>query len=268
MRYPWNLDYWKSGEWQVVNERLKDMERANVGYNPRRTNLFAALSRTSLDDVVCAIIGQDPYPQGGFATGYAFSIPRSVEPRDFPPTLRTIFSEYHSDLGYPIPDHGDLGRWSDQGVLLWNAIPSCRSGVSLSHDWEEWSWLTREIITKLSHKGIVFAFLGGVARRYLEYVDLTNNEVILTSHPSPRGSRASKTPFEGSRLFTTINDKLLNQGLKAIDWRLDVQDQRDESDQKVPRRSGVVWNSNRRLSWTDGKNVGGVHHPGELQVHE
>lgn len=256
MRYPWNLDYWKSGEWQVVNERLHDMEkdheRTSSAYNPIRANLFRALSLTKIEDVKVVIVGQDPYPQAEYATGIAFSIPAPSQPEEepscdtsqqvqasagslsgvqmgnrrenlpFPPTLQTILREYSEDTGYPLPLSGDLSAWGRQGVLLWNAIPSCRTGQSLSHDWDEYSFLTKEIITKLSNKGgVVFAFLGSVARRFTDCVDTTKNAVVQTSHPSPRGNFNSKTPFTGSRLFTMINNKLADLGQSPIDWRLD-----------------------------------------------
>jgi uracil-DNA glycosylase len=270
MIYPWKLNYWQSGEWQVANEKLKDIEKAGGTFNPRRSDLFASLRLLQPGEVKVCIIGQDPYPDPAFATGIPFSTPSGIGPDAFPRTLLNIFKEYMADLKYPLPTSGDLTGWVIQGVLLWNAIPTCRSGQSLSHDWpgEEWAPLTREIVEVLSGRGIVFCFLGSVAKRYLEYVDLTKNEVILTSHPSPRGTRFSKTPFEGSRLFSTINDKLISQGLDPIDWRLHVQDQRDQGNKEVLRTSGHVWNSKRSLSWTPGKTVGGVHNPGGFQVHE
>jgi len=77
------------------------------------------------------------------------------------------------------------------------------------------------VFRRLSEKGIVFALLGSVARRYANDVDLRNNKIILTSHPSPRGSNNSRMPFRGSRLFSTINDHLNQLGLDPIDWRLD-----------------------------------------------
>lgn len=269
MIYPWKLNYWQSGEWQVVNERLKDMEKAHGVYNPQRASLFAALRSTPYEKTSVAILGQDPYPDSRFATGFAFSIPRNFGPSEFPPTLSTIFKEYTSDLGYPTPGGGSLIRWAAQGVLLWNVIPTCTAGKSLSHDWDEYHYLTKEIVEKLSEKGIVFCFLGSVARRYLEYVDLTKNEIILTSHPSPRGIKFGKSPFEGSRIFSTINDKLVSQGLTTIDWRLpDVPDKQDEGSKKVLRQPGRIWNSNRSVSWNEGHTTGGVHHPGGFSVHE
>lgn len=230
MRYPWNLHYWKSGEWQVVNERLHDMERDHVTYNPTRPNLFRALQLVKQEAVRVVLFGQDPYPDARYSTGVAFSIPEDIEAKDFPPTLSTLLQEYSADTGYPIPSQGDLTEWSKRGVLLWNVIPSCRTGKSLSHDWDEYSYLTREIITRLSEKGgIVFAFLGTVARRYVEYVDVTKNSVLITSHPSPRGSLNSKVPFTGSKIFTSINDTLVNMGQTPINWEL-----KDEGTSETP----------------------------------
>lgn len=248
MTRPWNLDFWKSGECQVVDERLKDMEKAhgfrttgNVGrpFCPDRSDIYRALALTHPDDVRVAIIGQDPYPDPALATGLAFSVPPEISKEHYPPTLRCLLTEYSADLGYPFPSSGDLTRWASQGVLLWNQIPTCRTGVSLSHDWTEYVYLTREIVQRLSKKGIVFALLGAVARRSLPDIDLTKNEIIITSHPSPRGSYSSKTPFLRSRLFSTINDKLISNGLDPVDWRLDVPAKASTSEEGI-QGPGVV----------------------------
>lgn len=223
----WELNFFNSGEWQVCDERLKALEKVNRrvgsdGYCPGRHNLFAALRAIPSDDVKVCIIGQDPYPDAKYATGLAFSIPIRFQQTEFPPTLRTFLKEYSTDLGLPVPSSGNLDRWTgpENGVLLWNAVPSCQQGRSLSHDWTEWSYLTGEIIDVLCKKGVVFALLGQVARRYQPRIDLRNNAVIVTSHPSPRGSVSSKTPFLGSRLFSTINAKLVDLGLDKVDWQL------------------------------------------------
>lgn len=224
MSNPWNLDYWKSGEYQVVREKLDAEEKAGFTINPGRKSLFEALRRVPECDVRVCIVGQDPYPDPRMATGVAFSIPHEFGSREFPATLRCIFDEYCSDLGYPRPTHGDLSGWAAQGVLLWNAIPSCRTGLSLSHDWpgQEWSYLTREIMHRLSTRSVVFAFLGSVARRYVKDVEPSYGAVVIeTSHPSPRGSLNSRNPFRGSRLFSTINAKLVENGIESIDWRLE-----------------------------------------------
>ena len=212
------MSYWDTGEWQVVEERLDDLEKEHVSYNPTRECLFSSLDAVPFDSCRVAIMGQDPYPNSKHAMGLAFSVPKSV--KLLPPTLNNILKEYCDDLHYPEPKSGDLSKWCEQGVLLWNCIPSCETSKSLSHNWEEWKLLTREIIERQSARGIVFVFLGGFAREFSKYVNEKVSKVLVLSHPSPRASRLSYSPFLGSRMFSTVNSMLNEQGLEPVNWRL------------------------------------------------
>jgi uracil-DNA glycosylase len=221
-----DLKFWQTGEWQVIQERLDDLKKAKKVICPKRESMFLALDKTPFKECTVAILGQDPYPDPKFATGLAFSIPEQFQKKDFPITLKEIYSELSNDLRlddmkslYHIST-GCLDRWAEQGVLLWNVIPTCTATKSKSHDWPEYKLLTQEIIEELSRKPVVFAFLGGMAREFVKYVDQDESFVIEASHPSPRGSRFSDTPFKGCRLFSKINDRLAALGLGKIDWRL------------------------------------------------
>lgn len=214
-----SLDYWDSAEWHRAEERLDDYIGKGTSYNPRREDLFAALDLSPFKTVRCAIIGQDPYPDARFSTGVAFSIPSSEKQR--PASLLNIFSEYETDLHYPTPATGNLASWTSKGVLLWNTYPTCETNKAGSHHWTEWEALTKEIVERLSERGIVFAFLGRKAQEYAKYVT-DRSEYINVSHPSPLGVNATNNPFKGSRLFTTINDCICTNKLGSkIDWRLD-----------------------------------------------
>lgn len=217
---PWGLKFWDSEDWEKVNERLDYLSSVGRSFSPSLGRMFRSLEEMEASRVRVCIVGQDPYPNTQIATGRAFEVPASVEPKSFPPTLKSIFSEYCSDLSLPYPTMGDLSRWVDQGVLLWNAIPSTNAGESLSHDWREYDCLTIEVLSLLDRRGVVFAFLGAVPRRYVGYVKSAGSRVIECSHPSPRGSLNSRNPFRGSRLFSTINQKLREIGEEPIDWKL------------------------------------------------
>ena len=226
----WNdLSYWRSGEWQVMQEKLDEWDKKGISYNPERQDLFSAFDATSFNDVRVCFLGQDPYPTVGFATGLAFSIPR--DKKEFPPTLVNIFKEYCEDLHYPFPKHGDLSSWAHQGVLLWNVVPTCFTGRPGSHrEITEWRYLTEEVIERLMDKGILWITLGSIAKEYIrDYIDLPTlsdtyelekNTIVSYSHPSPLGYSKGKSPFQGSRLFSTINAKLIEQKKEKIDWRL------------------------------------------------
>lgn len=214
-----DLDYWSTGEWQVVEERLADSKK----YNPGREDLFRALDLTPFDKVKVVFMGQDPYPNPRFATGVAYSIPKTC--KELPPTLANILKEYSEDLGYQYPTTFNLEKWCKRGVLLWNVVPSCEEGKSLSHAWDEWVFLTKEILEKLSANPVVFVFVGAYSYRYLKYIpdqlSLRKDpyKVLYVGHPSPLGKFA-KVPFNGSRIFTKINDSLCTLGKGAIDWKL------------------------------------------------
>ena len=212
-----DLKFWNSGECQKIEEDLDEFDRRLVSYNPKRAQIFRALRLTPFVETKVAIIGQDPYPDAKHATGVAFSIPKDC--LDYPPTLQNIFHEYsdiHGDLKYPYPKTGNLDTWADRGVLLWNAYPTCFSGRPGSNHWTEWTYLTREIVEELNANGILIVALGTVA---LSFCDGVTN-LLSYSHPSPLGVKKGFHPFFGSRLFSTINDKLCGMKEEPIDWKL------------------------------------------------
>lgn len=221
LTFTWDdLAFWDSGEWQVIDERLYDLKEEGKWICPHRSDMFKALDEVPYDKVKVCIMGQDPYPNPKYATGVAFEVPYTIPEGDFPPTLVNIFNEYVSDLHYPAPSRGDLGKWCSEGVLLWNATPSCEYGKPLAHEWLEWEFLTKEIVEKLDAKNnMVFALLGAKARAFEKYAG-PESIVIGTSHPSPLAASKGHSPFLGSRIFTTINSKLFDQGVPPINWRL------------------------------------------------
>ncbi len=229
-----DLDFWRSKEWEDVQTRLDRLDMERTFYCPGRSNLFASLDLTPFEQVKVAIIGQDPYPNPQYSTGLAFSTPKDCINRKeypFPPTLVNIFKELHNDLHYEyfdkegkksiFPKSGNLEPWVEQGVLLWNAIPTCLQFLSLSHlHWQEWRSLTIEVITRLNRKGICFVLCGGIARELTEFVNEDYSDLIEVSHPSPRGFCSGEHPFSGSRVFSRVNAFLAKDKLDPIDWKL------------------------------------------------
>lgn len=226
-----DLPFWESEDYISVNKNLE-----NCSFNPHRSNLYRAMDLTPFDKVKIVLMGQDPYPDPKYATGVAFSIPSDA--RCYPPTLQSILREYCTDLHYKRPANGCLERWCKEGVLLWNAFPTCEIWRSKSHDWKEWANLTAEIVKVLSERGnVVFVFTGAVAREFVSLVDTDKNCVIETSHPSPRGSMNSKTPFVGSRVFSRVNECLVQElGVDPVDWYLDEPSTKREESNVVQHR--------------------------------
>lgn len=225
----WGLKWWKSGEWQVIQERLRDLDKLGIRWNPDRNKMFKALQLIKPEDVKVVILGQDPYPKRSLCTGIAFDIPKDSE--FTPATLVNIFEVYQEDLGYPEPSSGSLLPWVDRGVLLWNVYPTCSESASLSHHWDEYKFLTWEILDTLAEQCVVVVTLGGQAKQILRPKDWETFEILSYSHPSPLGKTKGASHFsaiwkdgekvaESCRMFSSINAKLVEQGLEPIDWHL------------------------------------------------
>lgn len=209
LRGEFEKPYWKSLQ-QFVTE-----ERRHHVVHPKHDEVFAALHHTSFADTKVVILGQDPYHGAGQAHGLCFSVQRDVPP---PPSLMNIYKELQSDLGIPIPPHGNLTAWAQQGVLLLNTTLTVRSGAAGSHAGKGWDTFTDEVIRAVNDKPfVVFVLWGAHARKKKLLLDVSRHKVIESPHPSPLSAHQG---FFGSRPFSQINAALQEAGLSSIDWRL------------------------------------------------
>ncbi len=210
-----DLDYWSSEDWNLVQER---MDEAGDRLVPSRERVFAALDLCPWSSCRVVILGQDPYPDPDQAMGLAFSVPKGAGYRGS--SLDNIFRELCTDLKYRRPSSGDLTYWAEQGVLLWNAIPTGFKNRTLAHSKWEWKSLTLELVERCSERGCVFILMGMVARNYLPHI---SSDVLVTGHPSPlavNNPKKSSHNFIGSRIFSTTNALLVARGKEPIDWLL------------------------------------------------
>jgi uracil-DNA glycosylase len=190
-------------------------ERCQKTIYPAQCDVFNALKYTPLDRVKVVIIGQDPYHGEGQAHGLCFSVKQGVPP---PPSLKNIFLELHNDLGLPIPKHGCLIKWAEQGVLLLNTILTVEAGKPQSHVNIGWEEFTDKVIQILNDKkdGLVFLLWGNNAQRKCQIIDPTKHFILKAAHPSP----LSVTGFLSCKHFSKTNEILKKQGKTPIDWDL------------------------------------------------
>lgn len=183
---------------------------------PPKEYLFQALKLTSYKDTKVVILGQDPYHGPGQAHGLSFSVMPGVR---IPPSLVNIYKELHSDLGVPIPNHGSLIHWAEQGVLLLNTVLTVREGQANSHKGLGWERFTDAVIEKLNErdKPVVFILWGSHAQKKGSFINRKEHLVIESVHPSPL---AAHRGFFGSRPFSKTNEFLESKGLAKIDWSI------------------------------------------------
>ena len=191
-------------------------EKKNHVVYPPGNKIFAAFDRTSFDRVKVIILGQDPYHGKGQAHGLCFSVPHGVAA---PPSLVNIFKELNNDLDIPVPSHGNLEAWADQGVLLLNATLTVRANQAGSHQNKGWEIFTDAVIRKISQEreGLVFMLWGRYAQAKEQLIDGDRHHILKTAHPSPFSAHSG---FFGCRHFSRANEILQKQGMAPIDWSL------------------------------------------------
>lgn len=192
-------------------------EKKKYTVYPPGSQIFAAFNHTPFSSVKVVILGQDPYHGPGQAHGLCFSVPKGIPA---PPSLQNIFKEINSDLGLPIPNHGNLEKWAKQGVLLLNATLTVRANQAGSHQNKGWETFTDAAIKVLSdhHKGLVFILWGNYAQAKTHIIDTNKHFVLTAPHPSPLSASRG---FFGCKHFSKANRLLTSIGKEPIDWSLD-----------------------------------------------
>ena len=208
-------DEWSKPYYLELREFLKQ-EYATKTIHPDMNDIFNALKYTSFGDTKVVIIGQDPYHGEGQAHGLCFSVKRGIAP---PPSLKNMYKELQSDIGFNIPNHGELTEWARQGVLMLNNVLTVREASPNSHKDKGWERFTDRVISELDKKQtpVVFLLWGANARKKAEIIKNPIHKKLITVHPSPL---SAYNGFFGCKHFSKTNEILVSNGLSPIDWQI------------------------------------------------
>ncbi|PZM83843.1 uracil-DNA glycosylase [Candidatus Gracilibacteria bacterium] len=204
-------DYMKN----IKSFLVKEIENGKTIY-PHPKNIFKAFDKTPFDKVKVVILGQDPYHGPNQAQGFCFSVEKGQK---LPPSLKNIYKELEQSLGISPSKDGDLTAWTENGVLLLNAILTVEGGKPASHSQIGWENFTNEVIKIISEKkeNIVFLLWGAFAQTKEQFIDTKKHFVLKTSHPSPFSANRG---FLGSNCFKQTNEILEKIGKEKINWDL------------------------------------------------
>ena len=196
----------------AMGQFLRAEVAAGRGYLPAGDQVMRAFARP-LSDVRVLIVGQDPYPTPGHPIGLSFAVAPDVRP--VPRSLANIYKELQSDLGVDPAPHGDLSAWADQGVMLLNRVLTVTPGAPASHRGRGWEAVTECAITALAARGgPCAAILWGRDAQSLKPL-LGAIPWVESAHPSPLSASRG---FFGSRPFSRVNQLLVDQGARPVDW--------------------------------------------------
>ena len=208
-------DEWQKPYYLELRKFLKQEYSTQTVY-PNMEDIFNALKLTSFKDTKVVIIGQDPYHGFGQAHGLCFSVKKGVVP---PPSLKNIYKELKSDVGFEIPSHGELTSWAKQGVLLLNNVLTVREGLPNSHKGKGWEIFTDRVIGELNKKEtpVVFLLWGANAQKKAEIITNPKHYKLMTVHPSPLSASRG---FFGCRHFSKTNEILQKNRINPINWEI------------------------------------------------
>lgn len=200
---------------ELVSFLEEEKSQGKIIY-PAEENIFEAFRLTPFSQVKVVILGQDPYHGPGQAHGLCFSVQRGIK---HPPSLQNIFKELRDDQNIPVPDHGCLESWAQQGVLLINSVMTVEQGKANAHVNKGWETFTDRVIEVLNQEKehLVFMLWGTPAQKKAKHVDPKRHLLLKSVHPSPLSVYRG---FYGSKHFSQANTYLNTHGLGPVDWSI------------------------------------------------
>lgn len=195
-------------QWPALWDRLAN----SPAWQPAPDHIFRALAACPPGAARVVILGQDPYPTPGRATGLAFAFPPGEAPRD---SLRNILAELRADTGIMRPD-GDLTGWAAQGVLLLNTVLTVPLGQPGGHAGWGWEVLVRQVLDRAATaRPLAYLLWGAQAQKLAGRPDPARHLVLTSPHPSPLSAHRG---FLGSRPFSGVNRWLAARSESPVDW--------------------------------------------------
>ena len=201
-------------EWMKVIDKSKLIPILNtlnslykkVPICPSQSKVFTAFKKCKYSDLKVVMIGQDPYPQKGVATGILFGNNKEVAEENLSPSLQII---KEAAINFEIPHNcitfdQTLESWAEQGILMINSALTVEMNRIGSH-----VMLWRPFIIKLlenlskNKTALVYVLFGTQAQTFKPYIDKRWNHIIEIEHPAYFYRIGAKMP---SSLFQEINN--------------------------------------------------------------
>lgn len=184
---------------------------------PLKENVFKAFRLCPYEDLKVVMIGQDPYPQPGVATGILFGNNPNTSEENLSPSLKVI---KEAVLNPTIP-HGvvrfdnSMESWAKQGILMINSALTVEANRIGSHTMY-WRQFISKMLTNLSmySPGLIYVLYGAQAKTFRPYIN-SSNMVFEVPHPAYFARTGQR--FE-TTMFDEINVILKRKNNTTINW--------------------------------------------------
>ncbi len=213
---------------------LKNIEKyileSKQKFTPETDKVLKFL-KVPLADVKVIILGQDPYPQDGVATGRAFEVGTLKSWNDtfsnisLKNIIRAIYFAYNNEYLKYSEIKDEIGKtfllkppyelfveWEKQGVLLLNTSFTCEIGKSNSHE-KYWNIFTMSLLKYISkaNTDVIWFLWGNNAKSIV--ADINIEKKIESMHPMMCYKKLDR---DDDFLFGKIN--AFKETMSLINW--------------------------------------------------
>lgn len=210
---------------RMVSEALNKVYKEGKPFCPKPENIFRAFSILPPNKVRVVLVGQDPYPQKGIATGILFANKENTPEDKLSPSLKVIKNSFLRLLQNSEKDINfdpSLTYIAKQGVLMINSALTVEMNKPGSHSmiWRPFVSTLLRNLSNMNHN-IIFVLFGSQARTFRPYINKKNFCVELV-HPAYYARVGGEEQQEGecvyARLWESINAVLVSMGEDRINW--------------------------------------------------
>lgn len=214
------------GDWMKVIDRAelnKVMNILGVEYKrklicPNQPDVFKAFELCPLKDLKIVMLGYDPYPQKGVATGILFGNRKDVKEENLSPSLKIV---KEAAINFEITHYGitfdnTLESWAKQGILMINSALTVEMNRVGSHTML-WRPFIAKLLKNLSeyNTAIIYVLFGRQAQTFKPYINSKFNHIMEIEHPAYFARTCTRMP---SSLFTDISKKVNDIYGTPIKW--------------------------------------------------
>ena len=154
------------------------------------------------------MLGQDPYPQKGVATGILFGNNKEISNENLSPSLKVI---KEAAINFEVPHNciifdQTLESWARQGILMLNSALTVEMNKVGSHTML-WRPFIAKLLKSLSeyNTAIIYVLFGRQAQSFKPYINDKLNHIIEIEHPAYFARNGTKMPHQ---LFIDISNKV------------------------------------------------------------
>ena len=214
-------------EWSRIKREIYHISHRLVQHGlqvqPPMINIFKAFVRVNTLNMRVVILGQDPTPTAGRATGMAFSFESNYDVRDTSTgnILKLLQKHRHIPNNY---FNGDLTKWTERGVFLLNSaltitVDSPQSAEGHQNLWRKFTKLLISYISIDARHSLVWMLWGNKARSFKRFIDEERHIVLEGVHPSPTFQNG-EVFLNGPDFFKQANQFFQNINQPTINWNL------------------------------------------------